>query len=63
MNILPEPPSHEHVFVQYQKGAKPRCFRCFFWEEKQKRGVRIPATAEATRKRTRDNYRRGRGRL
>jgi hypothetical protein len=53
-----QPPPHEHVYVQYQKGAPARCFKCFFWEEKQRRNVRVFATDPANRQRTRDGHKR-----
>src|SRR5688572_26371612 len=50
------PPPHKHVYVQYQNDVPPRCFKCFFWNERQRREEKIPATDEAARKRTRQNY-------
>lgn len=50
------PPKHECVFVQYPGMAKPICFKCFFWAQKQKRSG-LFVTDERTRDRTRNNAR------
>lgn len=49
-------PKHEHIYVQYQRGAQPICFRCHFWTVQQRRkGVLM--TEEKIRERTRNNAR------